>query len=71
MNPLLQRISVNPKICFGKPCVKDKSEPLFFLDSDLPSVYLFTSPPGTLPAFPRSIQNTKHKPRRVCHRLAK
>ena len=22
MNPLLQRISVNPKICFGKPCVK-------------------------------------------------
>jgi uncharacterized protein (DUF433 family) len=22
MNPLLQRISVNPKICFGKPCIK-------------------------------------------------
>ncbi|MEA1929236.1 MAG: DUF433 domain-containing protein [Candidatus Auribacterota bacterium] len=22
MNPLLKRISVDPKICFGKPCVK-------------------------------------------------
>ena len=22
MNPLLKRISVNPKICFGKPCIK-------------------------------------------------
>lgn len=22
MNPLLERISVNPKICFGKPCIK-------------------------------------------------
>jgi len=22
MNPLLARISVNPKICFGKPCIK-------------------------------------------------
>ena len=22
MNPLLQRISVNPNICFGKPCIK-------------------------------------------------
>lgn len=22
MNPLLERISVDPKICFGKPCVK-------------------------------------------------
>lgn len=21
-NPLLQRISVNPKICFGKPCIR-------------------------------------------------
>jgi uncharacterized protein (DUF433 family) len=22
MNPLLNRISVNPSICFGKPCIK-------------------------------------------------
>ena len=22
MNPLLNRISVNPNICFGKPCIK-------------------------------------------------
>ncbi len=22
MNPLLQRISVDPKICFGKPCIR-------------------------------------------------
>ena len=22
MNPLLQRISVDPNICFGKPCIK-------------------------------------------------
>lgn len=22
MNPLLNRISVNPKVCFGKPCIK-------------------------------------------------
>ncbi len=22
MNPLLNRISVNPNVCFGKPCVK-------------------------------------------------
>ncbi len=22
MNPLLERISVNPNICFGKPCIK-------------------------------------------------
>lgn len=22
MNPLLERISVDPKICFGKPCIK-------------------------------------------------
>jgi uncharacterized protein (DUF433 family) len=22
MNPLLERISVNPQICFGKPCIK-------------------------------------------------
>jgi uncharacterized protein (DUF433 family) len=22
MNPLLNRISVNPEICFGKPCIK-------------------------------------------------
>lgn len=22
MNPLLKRISINPKICFGKPCVR-------------------------------------------------
>ena len=22
MNPLLQRISIDPNICFGKPCVK-------------------------------------------------
>lgn len=22
MNPLLQRISINPQICFGKPCIK-------------------------------------------------
>lgn len=22
MNPLLERISVNPEICFGKPCIR-------------------------------------------------
>jgi uncharacterized protein (DUF433 family) len=22
MNPLLKRISINPNICFGKPCIK-------------------------------------------------
>lgn len=22
MNPLLQRISVDPDICFGKPCIR-------------------------------------------------
>ncbi|MBN1561722.1 DUF433 domain-containing protein [candidate division KSB1 bacterium] len=22
MSPLLERISVNPKVCFGKPCIK-------------------------------------------------
>jgi len=22
MNPLLERISINPQICFGKPCIK-------------------------------------------------
>jgi uncharacterized protein (DUF433 family) len=22
MNPLLQRISVNPNVCFGKPCIQ-------------------------------------------------
>jgi uncharacterized protein (DUF433 family) len=22
MNPLLKRISTNPKICFGKPCIR-------------------------------------------------
>ena len=22
MNPLLERISINPEICFGKPCIK-------------------------------------------------
>lgn len=22
MNPLLERISVNPNICFGKPCIR-------------------------------------------------
>ncbi len=22
MNPLLQRISVDPKVCFGKPCIR-------------------------------------------------
>lgn len=22
MNPLLQRISVNPNVCFGKPCIR-------------------------------------------------
>ncbi|HEX8949207.1 MAG TPA: DUF433 domain-containing protein [Dissulfurispiraceae bacterium] len=22
MNPLLQRISVDPNVCFGKPCIK-------------------------------------------------
>lgn len=24
MNPLLERISINPHICFGKPCIKGK-----------------------------------------------
>jgi len=23
MNPLLNRIELNPNICFGKPCIKD------------------------------------------------
>lgn len=23
MNPLLQRISIDPNICFGKPCIRD------------------------------------------------
>lgn len=23
LNPLLQRISVDPEICFGKPCIRD------------------------------------------------
>jgi len=22
MNPLLQRISINPDVCFGKPCIR-------------------------------------------------
>jgi uncharacterized protein (DUF433 family) len=22
MNPLLQRISIDPQVCFGKPCIK-------------------------------------------------
>ncbi len=22
MNPLLQRISIDPNVCFGKPCIK-------------------------------------------------
>jgi uncharacterized protein (DUF433 family) len=22
MNPLLERISINPNVCFGKPCIK-------------------------------------------------
>lgn len=22
MNPLLERISVNPEVCFGKPCIR-------------------------------------------------
>jgi uncharacterized protein (DUF433 family) len=22
MNPLLERISINPQVCFGKPCIK-------------------------------------------------
>jgi uncharacterized protein (DUF433 family) len=22
MNPLLKRISINPKVCFGKPCIR-------------------------------------------------
>lgn len=22
MNPLLERISINPNICFGKPCIR-------------------------------------------------
>ena len=22
MNPLLQRISINPQVCFGKPCIR-------------------------------------------------
>jgi uncharacterized protein (DUF433 family) len=22
MNPLLERISINPQICFGKPCIR-------------------------------------------------
>ncbi|MCB0610962.1 MAG: DUF433 domain-containing protein [Lewinellaceae bacterium] len=22
MNPLLERITVNPQVCFGKPCIK-------------------------------------------------
>ena len=22
MNPLLRRISINPNVCFGKPCIK-------------------------------------------------
>ncbi len=22
MNPLLQRISINPSVCFGKPCIR-------------------------------------------------
>lgn len=22
MNPLLQRISINPNVCFGKPCIR-------------------------------------------------
>ena len=22
MNPLLQRISIDPKVCFGKPCIR-------------------------------------------------
>jgi len=22
MNPLLERISVNPNVCFGKPCIR-------------------------------------------------
>lgn len=22
MNPLLERISVNPQVCFGKPCIR-------------------------------------------------
>lgn len=23
MNPLLERISINPDVCFGKPCIRD------------------------------------------------
>jgi uncharacterized protein (DUF433 family) len=22
MNPLLERISINPEVCFGKPCIR-------------------------------------------------
>jgi uncharacterized protein (DUF433 family) len=39
MNPLLQRISVDPNVCFGKPCIRGTriwvSLILDFLDSGM------------------------------------
>ena len=31
MNPLLERISIDPKICFGKPCIKGTRIPIYMI----------------------------------------
>jgi uncharacterized protein (DUF433 family) len=31
MDPLLQRITVDPGMCFGKPCIRGMRYPVYFL----------------------------------------
>jgi uncharacterized protein (DUF433 family) len=50
MNPLLQRISIDPRICGGKPCIKGTriwvSLILDFLADDMTEAELLTEYPG-------------------------
>jgi len=53
MNPLLERISINPNICFGKPCIRGTriwvSLILDFLASGTSLDELLTEYPGLTP----------------------
>ena len=50
MNPLLERISIDPRICCGKPCIKGTriwvSLILDFLAKDMTEAELLTQYPG-------------------------
>jgi len=48
VNPLLERITIDPRICGGKPCIRGTRVPLVldFLSEDMTEAELLTEYPG-------------------------